>query len=249
MPDEAQPHEPSLREQLMADYEQHEHRIEDAATVELWALGDWLAMYVPPRHPGPAGVTDPQAPISLEDLAERGHRSVRQLRRLRKLALATEADRLPQIAPRTYEEVLRRVEWDLMKANHLLVTKGHRLKDHSGPMRSMDELRSELDKRPPEQRAEMVRDLSEDPTVRELLGDEPAPDLGAAWADKWVIRLDEQAHKFTSLVKREGLVFSPDSDLTWFLEALERTEGRIAEIRAAVQERIRDARLAEEEVS
>jgi len=90
-----------------------------------------------------------------------------------------------------------------------------------------------------------VRELSEDPTVRELLGGEPIPDFGASWADLLIVRLDEQAGKLTSLVGREGLVFSPGAALADFLEMLERVERRVAEVRAAVQERVRDAQMQE----
>jgi hypothetical protein len=236
--------EPSLRDQLLVDYEQHEDAIETASSVELWALGDWLAEFVPPRHPGPAGVTEPGFPISLEDLAERGRRGVRQLRTLRKMALVTEADRLPQITPTAYHEALQAVKWDLMAANARLLERGHRKRDQrEGPHESLQAITREAGKRPPEDRAELVRELSADPTVRELLDNQPIPDFGAAWADLLVVRIDEQAAKLTALVKREGLVFSPDSDLPHFLEMLERSEREIAEIRAAVQERVRDAQI------
>src|SRR5262245_20728423 len=101
--------EPSLRDQLLADYDAHEDAIERASNAELWKLADWLAEYVPPRHPGPQGDTCASAVISLDDLAARGHRSVNALQRLRKLALATEVDRLPMITPTAYEEAFRAV--------------------------------------------------------------------------------------------------------------------------------------------
>jgi hypothetical protein len=236
--------EPSLRDQLLADYDAHEDAIEDAARGELWALGDWLAKWVPPRHPGPRGVSDPEGAISLEDLAERRGRSLRWLQRARKLALATEVDRLPMVSPRAYEEALNRNGWDLMKANASLVTRGHRLRDQTPyAMESVDAVKANLDKRTPEQRAEVARELNADPTVRELLGGEPLPEFGASWADLYVVRIDEQAAKLTSLIEHEGLVFSPDSELQPFLDMLERTERRVADVRAAVQERIRDARM------
>jgi hypothetical protein len=235
--------EPSLRDQLLVDYDEHENQIEKAAIVELWALGDWLAQYVPPRHPGPAGDSRPESVISLKELAERGRRGVDQLQLLRKVALATEADRLPLITPRAYTEALRQHGWDLMAANHALVTKGHRLRDQTGKMESVDALKASLAKRDPEERADVARELSADPTVRELMGGGPIPDFAAAWADNYVVRLDEQASKLASLVRREGLVFSPGAELEVFLDMLERTEQRLADVRAAVQERVRDTRL------
>lgn len=236
--------EPGLRDQLLADYEAHEDRIEDAAATELWQLGDWLAKYVPNTGNGRPPKTGPRGPVSLEDLAGRRDRSVRWLRKLRQVAEATAPDRLPLISPRAYEEALRTNEWDLMRANASLVTKGHRLRDQTPyAMESVDALKANLAKRSPEQQAEVAEELLREPTVRELMGGEPLPDLGASWADLHVVRLDEQAGKLASLVKREGLVFSPESELRPFLDMLERTERTVAEVRAAVQERIRDARL------
>jgi hypothetical protein len=238
--------EPSLRDQLLADYEAHEDRIEAAAASELWALGDWLAEYVPPRHPGPAGDTTPECPISLEDLAERGHRGLVQLRQLRKVALATEPDRLPKISPRAYTEALRQNGWDLMAANHALVTKGHRLRDQApGAMESVEAIQANLAKRTPEERAEVAEELLREPTVRELLDGEPTPDLGAHWANRLVDSLNVQAGKLGELVKAEGLVFAPDTDLDLMLRWLEETETKVAEVRAAVQERIQDTRMEE----
>lgn len=246
MPDTVQKaEEPSLRDQLLADYEAHEDRVEDAAATELWQLGDWLAEYVPPRHPGPRGVTCTEAAISLEELAERGRRSVGNLQRLRKLALATEADRLPQISPRAYEEALRKANWDLMAANHSLVTKGHRLRDQAGKMESVDALKASLAQRDPEERADVARELSADPSVRELLDGEPAPDFGAAWADGLVMRVHDQTTKLTSLVAREGLRFAPSTPLVQMLDWLEEAEHQIADVRAAVQERLRDQQVQE----
>ena len=237
--------EPSLRDQLLADYERHEDAIENAASAELWKLGDWLAEYVPPRHPGPAGVSDLEAVISLEDLAERRGRHVRWLQRLRKLALVTEADRLPLITPRVYEQALRNNGWDLMLANASLVKRGHRLRDQAGKMESVPALKASLARRDPEERADVARELLREPTVRELLGGEPVPDFGASWADLLIVRISEQTDKLTSLIKREGLVFSPDAELMPFLEMLDSAERAIADVRAAVQERIRDTRLTE----
>jgi hypothetical protein len=238
--------EPDLREQLLADYLAREDRIEKAATVELWELGDWLAEYVPPRRAGRRGNDWVGPAISLEDLAERGRRSVNQLQTLRKIAMATEVDRLPQITPTAYHEALRATGWDLMAANQRLVERGTRKRDQrEGPHESLDAIKREAAKRSPEDRAELARELMAEPTVAEIMQGEPLPDFGAAWADKYVVRLDEQAAKLAAHVKREDLVFSPNPDLETLLRMLERTELRIAEVRAAVQERIRDEQMRE----
>jgi hypothetical protein len=238
--------EPSLREQLLADYVAHEDRVEQAANVELWELGDWLAKYVPPRHPGPQGVTEAGPPISLDDLAEHGRRGLYQLRVLRKVALATEADRLPLITFTAYHEALRASKWDLMAANARLLERGHRKRDQrDGPHESLDAITREASKRPPEDRAELVRTLSTDPTVRELMRDEPVPDFGAAWANTLVLRVHDQAGKLAAHVKREGLVFAPNTELDTMLKFLRQAEAQIADVRAAVQERVQDAQLGE----
>lgn len=236
--------EPTLKDQLLADYDEHEKRVEIAACDELWTLGDWLAEYVPPRHPGPRRDSEAGFAISLDDLAARGRRSVRQLQTLRKVAMTTEADRLPLITPTAYHEALRACEWDLMAANARLVTLGHRKRDQrSGPHESLNAIRREVSKRPPEDRAELARELIAEPTVRDLLAGETPPDFGAHWADKLVLRISEQSDKLTSLVQREGLVFAPGADLHIFLDLLNTAERQIAEVRAAVQERVRDEQI------
>jgi hypothetical protein len=242
--------EPDLREQLLADYLAREDRIEKAAVVELWELADWLAEYVPPRRAGRRGNDWVGPAISLEDLAERGRRSVNQLQTLRKIAMATEVDRLPQITPTAYHEALRATKWDLMAANARILDRGHRKRDQrEGPHESLDAIGRELAKRSPEDRAEMARRLADDPTVAEIMQGEPLPDFGAHWADSYILRLDVQAAKLAHLIEHEGLVFSPSSNVPRFLETLERVEHQVAEVRAAVQECVRDARLHEEEVS
>lgn len=242
--------EPTLREQLLADYDAHEDAIDKASIAETWALGDWLAEYVPPRHPGPRGVSEAECVISLEDLADRRGRSLRYLQELRKVALVTEPDRLPLISVRAYGEALRHNSWDLMAANKALVTKGHRLRDQTPhAMESVESIKANLVKRSPEQRAELVRELVSDPdvaaepTVRELLRGEPLPDFGAAWVDKLIIRVHDRTLALASHVKREGLVFAPGADVELHLRWLEEAERQVADVRAAVQERVRDARM------
>lgn len=233
--------EPSLRDELLADYEAHEDRIEQAAVTELWQLADWLAEYVPPRRPGPAGDSRPGGIISLADLAERGRRGVKQLSLLRRVALVTEPDRLPQITPTAYTEALRATKGDLMAANRRLVTLGHRKRDQrEGSHESLEAVSREAGKRSPGDRATLIRELAADPTVAELLGNEPLPDFGANWADKLVCRISEQTDRLTSLVRREGLVFTPGADLAGILHLLESAERQVADVRAAVQERLRD---------
>lgn len=235
--------EPSLRDQLLADYDEHEDRIDKAATVELWALGDWLAEHVP--NAGHGGDRSKSARVDLprlDDLAGRRGRSRSWLHDLRKIAETTTVDRLPHITPRVYIEAMRANGWDLMAANASLITKGHRLRDQAGPMESVEAITTQLDKRTPEARAEVARGLLADPLVSELVGDDP-PVFGTNWADALIVAVDEKAHMLAALIRTEGLVFSPESDLDGFLRMLERSEARIADVRAAVQERLRDRRI------
>jgi hypothetical protein len=238
--------EPSLRDQLLADYDRHEDAIEAAATTELWALADWLAEYVPNNGRGrPPGNTS-QPVITIKDLTERRERSQQWLSDLRKLGTTTRPDRLPQIAPTAYHEALRACKWDLMAANARLLERGHRKRDQrTGPHESKEAIQRELDKRPPEDRADVARELMRDPTVAEIMQGEPVPDFGAAWSNRLVDRVNEQTEKLAELVKREGLIFAPDTDLELMLRWLMDSEARIADVRAAVQERIQDAQMGE----
>jgi hypothetical protein len=171
---------------------------------------------------------------------------LRWLRDLRRVALLTEVDRLPLIPPRVYVEALRIAKGDLMAANHSLVTKGHRLRDQSPhAMESVDALKANLAKRSPEDRADVARELIAEPTVRELLDGEPAPDFGARWANPLVLRINDQTGKLADLVKREGLVFAPHTELAVMLKFLGEAERQIADVRAAVQERIQDAEMGQ----
>lgn len=239
--------EPTLRDQLLADYDQHEDRVERAANVELWALGDWLAAYVPPSGGGAGmhhGKVQADLHLTVADLAGRRGRSRQWLSDLRKVALATAVDRLPQVTPTVYQEALRAAEWDLMEANRRLVTLGTRKRDQrEGPHESAKAIARELDKRTPQERATIARTLLDDPTVAEIMQGEPLPDLSSAWADASIVRVSESVHRLASLVDREGLVLSPGADVDQLLGMLAKAELRVAEVRAAVQERVRDDRL------
>jgi len=84
---------------------------------------------------------------------------------------------------------------------------------------------------------------AEQRSVSDLMDGEPIPDFSSTWADKLILRVHTNAQALTSLVTREGLVLAPNADLGemygWLLEA----ERMIADIRAAVQERIRDQKV------
>jgi hypothetical protein len=73
--------------------------------------------------------------------------------------------------------------------------------------------------------------------VAEIMQGEPLPDFGARGPTSTSSGSTSRPPSSPLLVKREGLVFSPNPDLpTILLETLERVELRIAEVRAAVQE-------------
>src|SRR3954463_13166049 len=118
--------EPSLKDQLLADYERYEDAVEDAAFVPLWDLGDWLAKYVP--NQGQGGDRSKPARsglLTLDDVAERKRRSRDQLGNLRKVAEeAPKSARLPGVTPRVYMQALRNAGWNLDAANEALRTKG-----------------------------------------------------------------------------------------------------------------------------
>lgn len=160
--------EPSLKDQLEADYDRHEDAVEDAAFVPLWALADWLAKHVP--NPGRGGDrSKPARPglLTLDDLAKRKRRSRDQLGDLRKVAeAAPKSARLPDIAPRVYTEALRNANWNLDAANDALRAKGTRLRDHSGKQESVDAIKEAMGKRTAGERAQVIVNALDDRVVR-----------------------------------------------------------------------------------
>lgn len=98
-----------------------------------------------------------------------------------------------------------------------------------------DELRERV--RELEQR---LPDLDREPTVSELMRGEPIPDFAASWADNLVLRVHGNVRELTSLIKREGLRFAPSTPLQEMYDWLLDAERQIADVRAAVQERMQD---------
>jgi hypothetical protein len=150
---------------------------------------------------------------------------------------------MPQITPRSYQEALVRTGWDLMAANERLRQRGRRLRDQTGKMESVAALQEGLGKRTAEERAAVAAELMTDPTVADLIGDHDPWSFGKEWADNFVVRLHENAFKLTTQVRKHGLRFSPSSELSEWLRYLSEAEHEIAEVRAAVQERINDQRV------
>lgn len=242
--------EPSLRDQLLADYDAHEDMIEDASAEPLWTLGDWLAQYVPNEGRGrPKNAS--QAPITLDDLAGRRGRSRRWLSDTRKVAEATALDRLGGVAPRVYLEALRNAGWDLAVANKALRAKGPRLRDHSGKQESIEAIREAFDKRSPEERTALlvaivesddslaldeivvaVRDRIEPARPRAVVG--PGPEQYEI--DKYVFDVARAMHAARQRLETYSLHnLRPLSDLR---DALDQTADDIAVITAAVREAI-----------
>jgi hypothetical protein len=121
--------EPSLKDQLLADYDDLEDRIENVSLPELWEMADWLAEYVPEQRPGRRSTnTAAGGPISISDLAGRRGRSEKWLRSLRKVAKDTASNRLDDVSPSTYIDLLQK-HGDLEKANAALKT-GTKRRDH-----------------------------------------------------------------------------------------------------------------------
>jgi hypothetical protein len=162
MPKAKKQEEPTLRDQLLADYAEKECNIEDAASVELWELADWLAEYVPEMKPGPSGVTGLGTPISISELADEGYHSERWLRRLRKVAKDTAADRLAEVTPRVYIQALQATKGDLAKANERLQKRGTKLRDQTDNMESTKALVKQILKKPREEKENVARQLYRD---------------------------------------------------------------------------------------
>jgi hypothetical protein len=162
MPKAKKQEEPTLRDQLLADYAEKERNIEDAASVELWELADWLAEYVPEMKPGPSGVTGLGTPISISELADEGYHSERWLRRLRKVAKDTAADRLAEVTPRVYIQALQVTKGDLAKANERLQKRGTKLRDQTDNMESTKALVKQILKKPREEKENVARQLYRD---------------------------------------------------------------------------------------
>jgi len=163
--------EPDLRDQLLADYDRLEDAIENVATPELWELADWLAEYVPEQKRGPKGITDPGVGISISDLAGRRDRSERWLQRLRKIAKQTAPNRLDEVSPSTYIDLLQKHGGDLEKANAALQDDGTKRRDHrsgEGTQAIIKALRQKSDK----DKAQVARALYRDIGPVELEPDE-----------------------------------------------------------------------------
>lgn len=168
--------EPSLKDQLLADYDRLEDQIEDAAQDEIWELADWLAQYVPnngrtgrPREVGPRSATF----LTIQELAQEGRRSERQLRKLRQVAEQTKDDRLDDVAPRTYMEALRKAEGNLAEANKSLQKNGKRLRDQADNMESTKALVKQILKKSKGDKEQVARAIYRDIGPVTILDDEP----------------------------------------------------------------------------
>lgn len=80
------------------------------------------------------------------------------------------------------------------------------------------------------------------PTVGELMGDDPF-DPSQVWADSLIISVTAAVSKLAARVKREGLILG-SLEIEEALADLEAAEARIAEIRAALRERITEGALS-----
>lgn len=86
------------------------------------------------------------------------------------------------------------------------------------------------------------REQVTEPTVGELMGDEQF-DPSQVWADALIISVTAAVAKLAARVKREGLILG-SLEVEEALADLETAEGRIAEIRAALRERITEGALS-----
>jgi hypothetical protein len=81
------------------------------------------------------------------------------------------------------------------------------------------------------------------PTARDLTGGEPF-DPSADWADTLILRVDTNTRALENHVKQRGLWIGSLGEIE-ALEYIARSEHRLAEVRAALQERMRDRDQAE----
>lgn len=85
-------------------------------------------------------------------------------------------------------------------------------------------------------------DITRDPTTRDLMGGERF-DPSETWADALIVRVQAAAHRLKKRVEREGLRLG-SLEIEEAFEMLNEAEANVAEVRAAVQERIRDGVVA-----
>lgn len=234
-----------------------------------WDWGDWAVDVAGPvGEPGHSNGAAEKLKRALEELAANGGSSISDLpswltlRNYREAASAIPhplrqtvrsidvgrklAQKFPDIRER-HTAIERLANEDgIVTERSLREELGERSKD-GAVAHERDELRDERDElrgqlTEAERRIEHALTVTEEPTVQALLnGDDFDP--AAAWADKLVLRVHTNVEALTSLIKREGLRFAPSTPLPEMLGWLEDTERQVSEVRAAVQERIRDEEL------
>jgi hypothetical protein len=156
--------------EVFREYDALEDRIEASSFAATWDLADWLREHFP--NPG-KGRPKIVPEYDLRDLTDRRGRSLSWLHKMRSVAETTARDRLPDVSVRAYEQALRNADGDLAKANAALRRKGTRLRDQAGPMASMSELRNELRKRTPDERADLTIDLLKEDDVIDAVAATP----------------------------------------------------------------------------
>jgi len=144
------------KERLLREYDAREDAIEANAFSEMWGLADWLVDKVPnPGRGGDHSNTARAVLLTVRDVEARGRRSQQQLNAMRKVAEATRPNRISGVSVRAYEAALVKAGWDLVKANALLLQKGTKLRDQAGSMESVDATIRNIQKMPPQARAQV----------------------------------------------------------------------------------------------
>lgn len=152
----------SQKDTLLAEYDALEDAIEVDAAAATWSLADWLNEVDPYHGNGRADEkTRTRVRVSLDELAERGRRSLRQLQNMRHVAHTTAPMRLPKVTVRAYQAALEDVGWDLEAANASLQAKGTKLRDQTGHMMSEKAVAEELVKRPQKSRETTLKRVAD----------------------------------------------------------------------------------------
>jgi hypothetical protein len=110
---------------------------------------------------------------------------------------------------------------------------------------SDEQVRDIVESLPPERQETIVRAL----TVGDLVSGSETPEqmrqsISEPWVGTLIAKGDSWSSSLTRHIARWGLVLAPSDSIEETLETVERIERRVAEVRAALQERIQDRNAA-----
>jgi hypothetical protein len=110
---------------------------------------------------------------------------------------------------------------------------------------SDEQVRDIVESLPPERQETIARAL----TVGDLVSGSETPEqmrqsISEPWAGTLIAKGDSWSNNLVQHIARWGLVLEPSASIEETLETVERIERRVAEVRAALQERIQDRNVA-----